>query len=81
MTAKLEKLSRVVTHALRHEPDRYGLVVDREGWVPVASLLAGLARRDPAWASLTRDDLVLKMSGGAELDQLTHELERQLEGT
>ena len=30
---------------------------------------------------ISRDDLVRNMSGGAELDQLTHELERQLEGT
>jgi simple sugar transport system ATP-binding protein len=30
-------------------------------------------------AETTRDDLVKMMSGGAELDQLTHELERQLE--
>ena len=29
--------------------------------------------------TITRDELVTKMSGGAELDQLTHELERQLE--
>jgi simple sugar transport system ATP-binding protein len=28
---------------------------------------------------ITRDDLVRKMAGGAELDELTHELERQLE--
>jgi simple sugar transport system ATP-binding protein len=31
--------------------------------------------------AITRDELVKNMSGGAELDQLTHELERQLEGT
>jgi simple sugar transport system ATP-binding protein len=30
---------------------------------------------------ISRDELVRNMSGGAELDQLTHELERQLEGT
>ena len=30
---------------------------------------------------ITRDEIVTKMSGGAELDQLTHELERQLEAT
>ena len=29
---------------------------------------------------ITRDELVTKMSGGAELDQLTHEIEQQLEG-
>ncbi len=31
--------------------------------------------------TITRDELVTKMSGGAELDQLTHELERQLEAS
>ncbi|HTE62630.1 MAG TPA: ATP-binding cassette domain-containing protein [Solirubrobacteraceae bacterium] len=31
--------------------------------------------------TITRDELVTKMSGGAELDQLTHELERQLGAT
>ena len=32
------------------------------------------------WArsEITRDELVQTMAGGAELDQLTHELERQL---
>jgi simple sugar transport system ATP-binding protein len=30
---------------------------------------------------ITRDDLVRKMAGGAELDELTHELERQLEAS
>jgi simple sugar transport system ATP-binding protein len=28
---------------------------------------------------ITRDELVTKMAGGAELDELAHELERQLE--
>jgi simple sugar transport system ATP-binding protein len=31
--------------------------------------------------TISRDELVRNMSGGAELDQLTHELERQLEAT
>jgi simple sugar transport system ATP-binding protein len=31
--------------------------------------------------AISRDELVKNMSGGAELDQLTHELERQLEAT
>jgi simple sugar transport system ATP-binding protein len=30
---------------------------------------------------ITRDELVLKMSGGAELDQLTHEIEQVLSET
>lgn len=72
MTARLGKLGRVVTHALRHESERYGLVLDREGWVPVASLLAGLAQRDPAWAALTRDDLVLMIE---QMVKKRHELD------
>jgi simple sugar transport system ATP-binding protein len=30
---------------------------------------------------ITRDEIVTKMSGGAELEELTHELERQLGAT
>ena len=30
---------------------------------------------------IDRDELVKKMSGGAELDQLTHELERRVDGS
>lgn len=34
--------------ALRHRPDRFGLTLDRAGWVPVTDLLAalGLSRAD-----------------------------------
>lgn len=31
-----EKVSKVVAHALRHEPWRYELELDEAGWVPVA---------------------------------------------
>jgi putative RNA 2'-phosphotransferase len=51
-------LSRLVSHALRHEPSKYGLEVDAEGWVPVDSLLSAIHRQGSDWAGVTRDDVV-----------------------
>ncbi len=36
------RLSRTMSHALRHEPWRYELELDEAGWTPVADLLAAL---------------------------------------
>ncbi|TDV51943.1 RNA 2'-phosphotransferase [Actinophytocola oryzae] len=36
------RLSRTMSHALRHEPWLYELELDDEGWTPVADLLAAL---------------------------------------
>ena len=52
----LVRLSRAVSHALRHEPGRYGLILDAEGWASVEDLLAVLHRR-LTWARLTPTDL------------------------
>lgn len=35
-------MSKRISLALRHRPDRFGLVLDRAGWVPVTDLLAAL---------------------------------------
>lgn len=39
---ELVRLSKKMSLALRHRPDRFGLTPDRAGWVPVAELLAAL---------------------------------------
>jgi putative RNA 2'-phosphotransferase len=36
------ELSRAMSHALRHDPARYGLVLDAEGWTPVSAVVDGL---------------------------------------
>jgi putative RNA 2'-phosphotransferase len=41
------KLSKRMSKALRHAPDRIGLVPDGAGWVPVAELLAALRIERP----------------------------------
>lgn len=47
-----EELSKAVSHALRHEPSAYGLVLDAEGWVTVQNLLAAFRKTDPKWKNL-----------------------------
>jgi putative RNA 2'-phosphotransferase len=45
MNEQLIRLSKTISHALRHKPGDYGLVLDAEGWVAVDDLLAALRRR------------------------------------
>ncbi len=53
----LTRLSKAMTHALRHEPWRYGLELDEEGWVAVDDLVAALRRHSARWRELTRADI------------------------
>ncbi len=52
------KLSRIVSHALRHDPSLYDLELDNEGWVDVDELLFSLRNKSPEWSSLSKEDLV-----------------------
>lgn len=58
----LIKLSRTVSHALRHHPERYDLKLDVEGWTPVEDLLQALRRQRPEWEHLCTADLVAMMN-------------------
>ena len=53
----LTDLSRITSHALRHEPETYGLKLDADGWVSMESLVAALRRRGGRWRDLTPADL------------------------
>jgi putative RNA 2'-phosphotransferase len=63
--SELSKLSRVVSHALRHEPWLYELELDQEGWVSTELLLVSLRQEKPHWINLSEDDLV-KMINSSE---------------
>jgi putative RNA 2'-phosphotransferase len=52
-----ERLSRVVSHALRHEPWLYELELDEGGWSDTTSLVAALRGEDPLWSALSETDL------------------------
>jgi putative RNA 2'-phosphotransferase len=51
------KLSKTISHALRHEPWVYELELDEEGWVPVDELLDALRRIDDTWLILDESAL------------------------
>ena len=53
MHRDLVRLSRAISHALRHEPWLYELELDDEGWVPVDDLLAALRSERAAWRHVT----------------------------
>lgn len=53
----LIKLSRTVSHALRHAPEEYGLSIDSSGWVEISILLNSLSSKHEQWKNLTKDDL------------------------
>lgn len=49
------KLSKTISHALRHEPWLYELELDDEGWVPVPQVVEALQRESVDWINLTED--------------------------
>lgn len=57
MTVPPERLSRLVSHALRHEPWLYELELDEQGWAPVDALLNAIHGQGPQWSDVGRDDL------------------------
>jgi putative RNA 2'-phosphotransferase len=60
------ELSRLVSHALRHEPWVYELELDAAGWVPVGELLAAIREVGPAWEHVGRDDLALMVASSSK---------------
>jgi len=66
MAGPREKLSRVVSHALRHEPWLYELELDPEGWAPIDALLAALHEMGGEWSSVDRDDLTDMISSSTK---------------
>ncbi|MFZ6044718.1 RNA 2'-phosphotransferase [Pseudomonas sp. CR3202] len=64
-------LSRIASHALRHEPWLYELELDDEGWVPVEELLSALRAEKPEWSSLSEADLNEMIAAS---DKKRHEL-------
>lgn len=48
------EISRVLSHALRHAPEEYGLELDPEGWAPVEDVLQALRLMGPGWEGVDR---------------------------
>jgi len=56
-TGDLVALSRMVSHALRHEPAAYGVTLDSGGWVDVDTLLAAIGRQKGELSGATEQQL------------------------
>ena len=55
------RLSKTISHALRHQPEAYGLRLDPEGWVAVDDLLTALRQRRSAWHNVSQADITTIM--------------------
>jgi putative RNA 2'-phosphotransferase len=62
----LTALSRIASHALRHEPARYGLTLDADGWVAIDAFIAALGRTDPRWLGLHAADFQEMIAASAK---------------
>ncbi len=58
MIKKSAELSKTIAHALRHEPEHYGLKPDEEGRVSVHDLLNALHNMRNNWINLSEKDLM-----------------------
>ena len=56
MPPNTTKLSKTISHALRHEPQAYNLVLDEEGWVDLALLVNAL--RTKGWKNLQPEEII-----------------------
>jgi len=63
---RLTALSRISSHALRHEPTRYGLTLDADGWVAIDAFIAALGRVDSRWQGLVAADLLAMITASAK---------------
>lgn len=53
---QLTALAKMLEYILAHRPDEFGLVLDRDGWVPVKELLRALTD-EPGWGYVRRSHL------------------------
>jgi putative RNA 2'-phosphotransferase len=67
----LRDLSRLVSHALRHEPAAYGLTLDADGWVALDTFIAAVRASDARWRDVTTADLE---AIGSAFEKKRHEI-------
>jgi putative RNA 2'-phosphotransferase len=54
VSVPLVDVSRVASHALRHEPWLYELELDADGWVPIDQLVDAIRAMGPKWSGVDR---------------------------
>jgi putative RNA 2'-phosphotransferase len=59
-------LSKTISHALRHEPQRYGLVLEPAGWVKISHLIEGIKSVCPEFVGLEVGHIEKAVLGSAK---------------
>lgn len=54
---QIRELSKIVSHALRHEPAYYGIKLDNEGWVEIINLVEAIRIKIKEFADITPNDI------------------------
>lgn len=65
------ELSKVISHALRHEPDRYNVELSKGGWVVLVDLVKGIRNNITDFAHITENDIIDLV---AKADKRRHEI-------
>jgi putative RNA 2'-phosphotransferase len=61
-----EKLSKLVSYALRHDPAGYGLVLAPDGSVPLKDLVRAIRAQGGAWATLNASEVEAMVTGASK---------------
>ena len=69
--AQVTRLSKLLSHALRHEPWLYELELDEDGFLPVAAILIELRLLRTVWSHLSNEDLEIVV---ASSEKRRHEI-------
>ena len=64
-------LSKIISQALRHTPEKYEMVLDKDGWGDVNILLRSIAKQHAAYAAVTHADIVIATK---ESEKKRHEI-------
>lgn len=74
MKEKMDRrsLSKIISYALRHAPDEYNLVLDKNGWTDINILLCSIRKLHNEYSSIAYEDLLGMV---ASSEKRRHEIE------
>lgn len=61
-TINYTRLSKTMSHALRHAPEKYGITLDTEGWTDLPTFIQILQNHKRHFAPLTEQDILNMMA-------------------
>jgi len=80
MKKNLANLSKLVSHALRHEPELYGLELNDEGWVSVDALLLALQGHIEMANPMKADLVAMIAQSEKKRHEMSHDMIKALHG-